>query len=290
MSELARASASPSPAPAVEAAVNQEHEITSQVKSIESSDSGTEQADEPESIGTKPESQAERDEDDKSAAPPLPDEAAPPLPEEAPPLPEEAPPLPEGAPPTTAPEDDGWDFHWDDTYQNYYFYNRFTGARQWENPRVPETSAAPGTENETAQPAQPTEPTQPIAGGYNPAIHGNWDPTADYARQYQAQSEETTTAPTAEDITASYGATGAFNRFTGRWQAADINPENHNDEARSGRQMNAYFDVNAAANSHDGRSLRAERSARKPTRQEVQQYKEKRHKKKIDRRNAWLLD
>lgn len=51
--------------------------------------------------------------------PPLPDEEAPPLPDEAP------------------PEDDGWDAIFDSYAQAYYFYNRFTHATQWENPRVP---------------------------------------------------------------------------------------------------------------------------------------------------------
>jgi hypothetical protein len=57
-----------------------------------------------------------------------------------PPLPEEeAPPLPDEAP----PEDDGWDALWDHNAQAYYFYNRFTQATQWENPRVPGASGAP---------------------------------------------------------------------------------------------------------------------------------------------------
>lgn len=56
--------------------------------------------------------------------PPLPDEQAPPLPQEA------------------APQDDGWEPVWDNNAQAYYFYNRFTGLSQWENPRVPEPSVA----------------------------------------------------------------------------------------------------------------------------------------------------
>ena len=51
---------------------------------------------------------------------------------------EEAPPLPDEAP----PEDDGWTCEWDNNVQNWYFYNRFTGASQWENPRVPEATAS----------------------------------------------------------------------------------------------------------------------------------------------------
>jgi hypothetical protein len=56
--------------------------------------------------------------------PPLPDEEAPPLPDEAP------------------PEDDGWEPIWDSSAHAHYFFNRFTQASQWENPRVPNAASA----------------------------------------------------------------------------------------------------------------------------------------------------
>ena len=57
-----------------------------------------------------------------------------PLPyDEAPPLPDE--PLPDQ-------EDDGWEPQWEPTAKAWYFYNRRTGVSQWENPRVPEATAA----------------------------------------------------------------------------------------------------------------------------------------------------
>lgn len=92
------------------------------------------------------------------------------------------------------------------------------------------------------------------------------------------------------DPAAIYTATGAFNRFTGKWQASDIGPENHNDENKSKRQMSAFFDVDAAANSHNGKSLKAERSGKKLTKQELKAFKEKRKEKKEERRRAWLRD
>ncbi|KAJ5958741.1 uncharacterized protein N7479_005891 [Penicillium vulpinum] len=207
-----------------------------------------------------------------TSAPALPDEVPPPLPAEAPP----------------AVEDDGWEPAWDVTSQAYYFYNRFTGVSQWENPRVPQATvvpAAPGTEKSNQFVAPKKEP---IIGGYNPAIHGDYDPTAPYAQYHEQPAQPTSAA--AFDPNAAYAATGTFNRFTGRWQAESINPENHNDENKSRRQMNAFFDVDAAANSHDGRSLRAERSAKKLTPQELKQYKEKRRAKKEEKRRAWLRD
>jgi hypothetical protein len=81
-----------------------------------------------------------------------------------------------------------------------------------------------------------------------------------------------------------------FNRFTGRWQDASITAETHNDENKSRRQMNAFFDVDSAANSHDGRSLRAERSAKKLSKQELKMFKEKRRERKEEKRRAWLRD
>ncbi|KAL4789986.1 hypothetical protein BDV19DRAFT_351172 [Aspergillus venezuelensis] len=215
-------------------------------------------------------------------APPLPDEIPPPLPNEAPPG-----------------EDDGWEPVWDASAQSYYFYNRYTGVSQWENPRVPQQqqqhAAAPGTVPDQppapgTEEAIPGEQSAPLLGGYNPAIHGDYDPTAPYAQQYERQDEENQVVPGMGMGPGDYGATGSFNRFTGRWQADSQNPEYHNDENKSRRQMNAYFDVDAAANSHDGRSLRAERSAKKLSKKELKAFKDKRREKKEEKRRAWLRD
>ncbi|KAL9136883.1 MAG: hypothetical protein Q9175_001913 [Cornicularia normoerica] len=214
----------------------------------------------------------------------------------APPLPEEhgttAPPLPMEAPPAA---DDGWDPVWDDTAQAYYFYNRFTQQSQWTNPRVPDITqpAAPGVGNYDRMPdrAPGTEDLTPAPqrpyGGYDPAIHGDYDPTASYAQEQQAP-EEVDGQPA--DPAAIYTATGVFNRFTGKWQPHNINPENHNDENKSKRQMSAFFDVDAAANSHNGKSLKAERSGKKLSKQELKAFKEKRKEKKEEKRRAWLRD
>ncbi|CAD6443482.1 fa73824d-d7c5-444f-bf44-f78f8709654e [Sclerotinia trifoliorum] len=209
---------------------------------------------------------------------------------DGPPLPEEPlPPLPNEQPPAATQEDDGWAPVWDETNQAFYFYNRFTGATQWDNPRVPEV-AQPGPPGipSTNSAVAPTEsdPTSRPAGGYDPAIHGDYDPNAWYAQS--AAVEEP--AATRLDPAAVYAATGQFNRFTGRWQAAELNPENFNDENKSKRQMSAYFDVDAAANNHDGRSLKEERSGKKLSKAELKQFKEKRKQKKEEKRRAWLRD
>jgi hypothetical protein len=74
----------------------------------------------------------------------------------APPLPkEDVPPLPLEAPPGTE-EDDGWAPMWDDASQAFYFVNRFTGASQWTNPRVPEASAQIAGPPGVSLPPKPT--------------------------------------------------------------------------------------------------------------------------------------
>lgn len=232
---------------------------------------------------------ASQDGEDTKDAPPLPNEQIP----DGPPLPNEsvpnAPPLPNE--PTPQPEDDGWDCQWDPNSQRWYFLNRFTGKSQWDNPRVPSAPAAPGLD---AQPSAPQPPSsdKPAAGGYNPAIHGDYDPNAWYAQGGSHEDEQggPSSAAAIVDPTQPYGATASFNRFTGQFQTEDLGPGRHTDEAKSRRQMNAFFDVDAAANAHDGRSLKAERSGKKPSKTELKQFKEKRRARKEEKRRAWLRD
>ncbi|ERF74096.1 hypothetical protein EPUS_06365 [Endocarpon pusillum Z07020] len=228
-----------------------------------------------------------------------------------PPLPaEEPPPLPQEVPPAQL-QDDGWDPVWDDAAQTFYFYNRFTKISQWENPRLPAVAepAPPGVGNydrialppaTIATDSPPPTTSKPAAGGYDPAIHGDYDPTADYAQPRPEPADPNSNhihtadlAPpgtTALNPSDPYAATGTFNRFTGKWQSATLQPENFNDDNKSKRQMNAYFDVDAAANSHDGKSLKAERSGKKLTKKELKAFKDKRREKKEERRRAWLRD
>ena len=217
---------------------------------------------------------------DGSNAPPLPEELPPPLPTEAPP---------------DQVEDDGWAPIWDDNAQAFYFFNRFTNASQWENPRVPEVAQPPppGVGNyDRLEAVSRTTPVAPAAGGYDPAIHGDYDPNADYAKVYESAdiNHPSVADPANADPSLAYAAMGTFNRFTGKWQAADLNPEKFNDENKSRRQMNAFFDVDAAANSHDGKSLKAERSGKKLSKREVKAFKDKRREKKEEKRRAWLRD
>jgi hypothetical protein len=298
-----KAGAGDSPTPVSPRATEAKHETDAQGDQAETTNDHADPTEDLQESASKLEADG-TDKIEPTSAPPLPEEVPPPLPDEtAPPLPTETSPA--------QPEDDGWDPIWDGYAQAYYFYNRITGVSQWENPRVPQAPVAPvppapGTHDiqqapgalalatpippapGTYDPQQPAQQQEPVLGGYNPAIHGDYDPNADYARYYEPQEQASATA--GMDPATAYAATGTFNRFTGRWQADSIKPENHNDENKSRRQMNAFFDVDAAANSHGGRSLRAERSARKLTKQELKQFKEKRREKKEEKRRAWLRD
>lgn len=79
----------------------------------------------------------------------------------------------------------------------------------------------------------------------------------------------------------------ALNRFTGNAQSTTLGPDRHSDVAKSGRQMNAFFDVDAAANAHDGRSLKEQRRNQKLSKKEVKELAEARKKKKQDKRMAY---
>ncbi|KAF3924108.1 hypothetical protein AA313_de0204074 [Arthrobotrys entomopaga] len=187
----------------------------------------------------------------------------------------ELPPLPPGPPPEEA-SSDGWEAIWEPGVGQYYFYNHHTGETTWTNPRVPPS------ESKQMGPGSTTgdEVSGKQYAGYDPAIHGDYDPTAPYAQQ-----PERTPSPTVDP----YVAHAAFNRFTGRFQTGP-GAERHTDESRARRQMEIYFDVDAAANCHDGRSLKAERQAKKLTKKEVKAFREKTRLKKEEKKRAWLRD
>ena len=197
------------------------------------------------------------------------------------------PPLPDEPLPEEQGNDDGWDPMWSDEHQAWYFYNRLTQQTQWENPRVPVDGAA-----------ETTAATAAVAGGYNPAIHGDYDPTAWYATGGVAAPEEVDDKVDAEaSIAAAAAAAAAVIQSTdpSAFRGSQLDVESggghrHTHDAKSARQLNAFFDVAATSNEHDGRSLKAERSGKKPSKAELKAFKEKRRAKKEEKRRAWLRD
>lgn len=222
--------------------------------------------------------------DDKAAAAAAAEAALPPLPGE--PVPQQT--AAQGGGDNV---DDGWDCQWDPNAQAWFFYNRFTGKTQWENPRTATDDTA------AAAVAKPPVPDQAIVGGYNPAIHGDYDPNAWYAQKYKQDDDDEVVQPAAgvaslaqQQDDDGYAASAGFNRFTGQFQSADAGPGRHSDESKSRRQMNAYFDVDAVASADDGRSLKAERANKRISKSELKAFKEKRKARKEEKRRAWLRD
>ena len=223
------------------------------------------------------------------------------------PSPTENPPLPQEEAP-----DDGWEPRWDPNNQAYYFYHAATNVSQWENPRVPSATQYPpsvipaqgvvGRFYWSQYPIQANNPQLPTsssavgssssvksgaAGRYNPSIHGSWDPTADYAKEVQT-ADNTNEFQVNPDAARDYIQAAHFNRWTGQNQQSTDN--RHSDEAKSKRQMEAFFNVDLAANSHEGKSLKAERQSKKLSRKEVREYQARRREKKEEKRRAWLRD
>ncbi|KAK3679802.1 hypothetical protein LTR78_000178 [Recurvomyces mirabilis] len=206
------------------------------------------------------------------------------------------------------------DFKWckifyeptDPTMQNYYYMHFDTRETGYEEPtepywiwdaltnnvhasglQQPSMTATSGPTSATPA-ARPSEPVQEYQG-YNPAIHGSYDPNAPYAQFHNSKRAEedgvqTSTSLATAQTGTDYTAVGTFNRFTGGFQSADKSAERHDDYNKSGRQMNAFFDVDAAANSHEGRSLKEERRQNKLSQKEIRELSKKRREKKEKKR------
>lgn len=172
-----------------------------------------------------------------------------------------------------------------------------TQESRWEEPGEPywlwdaarQTVYESGLIQPTTAQVKANQP-DPEYTGYNPKIHGDYDPNAPYA-QYHEQKHEQEEAVGRHPVpvfyppgSAEYGSTGTFNRFTGAYQGGDQSTERHSDSAKSGRQMGAYFDVDAAANAHDGRSLKEERRNEKLSKKQIKELAEKRRAKKEKKR------
>lgn len=178
-----------------------------------------------------------------------------------------------------------------------------TFASQWEEPNEPywlwnsttQDYDASGLQNSTSTAAsasakQPSSTgVDPNYTGYNPKIHGNYDPNAPYAQYHNKKREEEAKAQqiaqgTYAPSSTAYVTSGNFNRFTGNFQDPSQSAERHNDNNKSGRQMNAFFDVDAAANMHDGRSLKEERRNEKLSKEQIRELAKARKEKKLKKR------
>src|SRR5690606_16638458 len=153
---------------------------------------------------------------------------------------------------------------------------RITGAETLENPRVP------------SGPASDHPPAPPVITGYNPAIHGDYDPNAWYAKLHEEPAAPAQTDSALGYYDTSYDATALFNRVTGQFQTEG--PRRHSDEAKRRRQVKAFFVVDAAAKENNEKSVKAERSGKKPSKNGLKFFKERRRARKEEKRRAWLRD
>lgn len=150
---------------------------------------------------------------------------------------------------------------------------------------VTSNDAHQAQDTDLASKSEPTEEYQ----GYNPKIHGDYDPTAPYAQYHNRKRDEEDAATGQSQLgeasgAGAYAMSATFNRVTGAFQTADQSVERHSDASKSARQMNAFFDVEAAANAHDGRSLKAERQQKKFSKKEISEMVAKRKEKKLKKR------
>ena len=177
---------------------------------------------------------------------------------------------------------------WDEPDESYWLWN--TDKQVLDDSGLHQPSQGQPAAAATSEP-------DPEYTGYNPKIHGSYDPTAPYAQYHNRKRQEESliaagyppgTDPNAlqqqQQISSEYTATGTFNRFTGAFQDSSKSADRHTDYAKSGRQMNAYFDVDAAANMHDGRSLKEERRNEKLSKKQIKELAQKRRDKKEKKR------
>ncbi|KJX96263.1 hypothetical protein TI39_contig685g00007 [Zymoseptoria brevis] len=208
---------------------------------------------------------------------------------------------------------DGTDPQWEEPKEPYWVWNVALGdidaEKGLQQPKgkqaAEEDSQTEETDPANQRDGNPTNeleegeifkeaPSKTSAGteyrGYNPAIHGDYDPKADYANWHKEKwaKEEAARHPAPIPTADEYAATMQLNRFTGTAQGARPGPEHHSDAAKSNRQLNAFFDVQAAANSNEGRSLKAERKEKKLTKEEVQAFNKQRAERKRKKRMAFL--
>lgn len=129
--------------------------------------------------------------------------------------------------------------------------------------------------------------------GYNPRVHGPYDKSKPYSAYHNwlAYEKENPASAAGQQAQAAayqtYDSTAQFNSHTGRFQTGEQSADRHDAASKAGRQMSAFFDVDSAANSHDGRSLKEERRNNKPTKQEIAEMNQKRKEKKLQKRLAF---
>jgi hypothetical protein len=181
---------------------------------------------------------------------------------------------------------------WSDPTQVYWcYYNTVTKNTQWHNPLVPENNSS--TTKQPAVDKYPISvPEDPSIPPYNPKIHGDYD---NWRIMYKVSSR-TRKEVTPEDEKADlekkkkelFAAQANFNRMTGTFQNPALDPSNHSDEAKAKRQMEGFFDHDAWAAKHEGRSLKDERRKQKVSKAQIKEWKDGKAAKKREKFMKWI--
>jgi hypothetical protein len=206
-------------------------------------------------------------------------------------------------------------------HQEYYFINTATHETTWEEPNEGYLLWDYGTNDyHTSGLQQPTSKekceTALSPSTSNSADKQKWRQRSSFAKtsavpchtmrktpptggkastpKFMAHTTRTlrTSLTTAQAQTTAtyqnYDSYAQFNAHTGRYQTGEQSADRHDPANRANRQMSAFFDVDSAANSHDGRSLKEERRNKKLTGKEIAEMNRKRKEKKDAKRMAFL--
>lgn len=129
---------------------------------------------------------------------------------------------------------------------------------------------------------------------YNPKVHGNYVNWEQKKKEAEGSDDEYDMPQPVPASQANYGSTASFNRFNNAFANTAVHPTRapgaHTGAAKSDRQLKAYYDLDAADQDQSGKSGKAERASRVPTKAEMQMFKQKKEEKQRRNRDALYKD
>lgn len=191
------------------------------------------------------------------------DNAIPKLPQE--PIPQRA---PDYVVHNTSQDDDGWEAIYDESSNNYYFYNRLTKQTTWTNPRVKEDNQQEDSELVRIM----TDPKYKELSTYEKyklyqQLKNNNKQTED--QEQEGENEE-------------HGSPAQITAF--------IDKQAKNSD-KSSVSPDALADPSSAMNRFSkGKSLKAERAGTKVSKQQLKVFKQRQKEKKELKKRKWLTN
>lgn len=196
------------------------------------------------------------------------------------------------------PQPHAWQAVWAPQQGAYYFWNAKTGETTWTNPLAPSpsaaTTAAAGPSSSgatTAATAATAAPSTAMSDEDFAAMHGIDPDLAFLDPQLYAARLASAKGGGSAASAAAYGASGAFDTRTGKFvpSAAVLSgvhdPSRLSQVARSTRQMEVFFDVNAyqaeRAKEREEREAGGDAKRQRLNKKELKAFKEKRKEKRL---------